>query len=134
MLGAMLDHITLTVADYARSKAFYEKALAPLGVRLTAEYGTYGGFGVESQAFFWIGAKAPDFWTAAHKASASPIHVAFNAKNRAAVDAFHAAGIAAGAKDNGAPGPRALYHPHYYGAFVLDPDGNNIEAVCHSPV
>jgi catechol 2,3-dioxygenase-like lactoylglutathione lyase family enzyme len=130
----MIDHITLTVTDYPRSKAFYEKALAPLGIKLIAQYGVYAGFGLQSNPFFWIGAKAPDFWTAVHKAGVSPTHVAFNAKDRASVDAFYAAGIAAGAKDNGPPGPRALYHPHYYGAFVLDPDGNNIEAVCHSPV
>ena len=130
----MLDHITLIVTDYARSKAFYETALAPLGIKLIAEYGPYGGFGVQSKPFFWIGAKAAAFWTSAHKPGLSPTHVAFNAGNRATVDAFYAAGIAAGAKDNGAPGPRPLYHPHYYGAFILDPDGNNIEAVCHSPV
>jgi catechol 2,3-dioxygenase-like lactoylglutathione lyase family enzyme len=116
----MIDHITLAVTDYARSKAFYEKALAPLGMKLIAEFGNYGGFGVQSKPFFWIGGKAPEFWTAAHKAGVSPIHVAFPAKDRA--------------KDNGEPGPRPLYHPHYYGAFVLDPDGNNIEAVCHAPV
>jgi catechol 2,3-dioxygenase-like lactoylglutathione lyase family enzyme len=129
----MIDHITLTVTDYARSKAFYEKLLAPLEIRIVAEFGVYAGFGLHSRAFFWVGGKAPDFWTAAHKAGASPTHVAFAAKDRATVDAFYAAGIVAGAKDNGPPGPRALYHPHYYGAFVLDPDGNNIEAVCHSP-
>src|SRR5580658_1235252 len=133
MLAPMIDHITLTVTNYARSKAFYEKTLAPLGIKLIVEYGVYGGFGLLSNPFFWIGAKAPDFWTAAHKAGMSPTPVAFNAKGRATVDPFYAAGIAAGAKDNGPPGPRALYHPHYYGAFVLDPDGNNIEAVCHSP-
>jgi catechol 2,3-dioxygenase-like lactoylglutathione lyase family enzyme len=130
----MIDHITLAVTDYARSKAFYEKALAPLGITLVTEYGIYAGFGYESMPFFWIGAKKPDFWNSAHQVGASPIHVAFNAKSRAMVDAFYAAGIVAGAKDNGPPGPRALYHPHYYGAYVLDPDGNNIEAVCHSPV
>jgi len=129
----MLDHITIAVTDYARSKAFYEKALAPLGVKLISEFGTYAGFGV-STPFFWIGGSAPQFWTPANKAGASPLHVAFNAKDRATVDAFYKAGMAAGAKDNGPPGPRALYHPHYYGAFVLDPDGNNVEAVCHSPV
>ncbi len=132
--AAMIDHITLAVTDYARSKAFYEKALAPLGMKVIAEYGIYCGFGLQSKPFFWIGGKAPEFWTAAHKAGASPIHVAFPAKDRATVDAFYAAAVAAGAKDNGEPGPRPLYHPHYYGAFVLDPDGNNVEAVCHAPV
>jgi catechol 2,3-dioxygenase-like lactoylglutathione lyase family enzyme len=129
----MIDHITLTVTDYARSKAFYEKLLAPLEIRIVAEFGVYAGFGLHTRAFFWIGGKAPDFWSPHHKPGASPTHVAFDAKDRATVDAFYAAGIAAGAKDNGPPGPRALYHPHYYGAYVLDPDGNNIEAVCHSP-
>lgn len=129
----MLDHVTLTVTDYSRSKVFYERLLAPLGIKLISEFGAYGGFGLQSRAIFWIGGKSPDFWTAAHRPGASPVHVAFNARDRATVDAFYVAGIAAGAKDNGPPGPRALYHPHYYGAFVLDPDGNNIEAVCHSP-
>jgi catechol 2,3-dioxygenase-like lactoylglutathione lyase family enzyme len=129
----MLDHITLIVTDYARSRSFYEKALAPLGITMTAEYGSYAGFGVKTP-FFWIGGKPPEFWTSVHKAGVSPTHIAFTAKDRATVDAFYAAGIAAGATDNGPPGPRALYHPHYYGAFVLDPDGNNIEAVCHAPV
>lgn len=129
----MLDHITLAVTDYERSKAFYEKTLAPLGIKLLKQFGVYAGFGTQS-AFLWIAAKKLDFWTDAHNVGMSPNHVAFNAKDRATVDAFYAAGIAAGAKDNGPPGPRALYHPHYYGAFVLDPDGNNIEAVCHSPV
>jgi catechol 2,3-dioxygenase-like lactoylglutathione lyase family enzyme len=130
----MLDHITFAVTDYARSKAFYEKALAPLGIKLVAEFGTYGGFGSGSRAFFWISGKAPDYWTTAHTAGSAPMHVAFTAADRATVNAFYAAGREAGAPDNGAPGPRALYHPHYYGAFILDPDGNNIEAVCHSPI
>ena len=129
----MIDHVTLTVGDYERSKAFFKTALAPLGIKLIVEYGVYAGFGVESNALLWIGAQTPAFWTEAHKTGVSPIHLAFNAKSRATVDAFYAAGIAAGARDNGPPGPRALYHPHYYGAYVLDPDGNNIEAVCHSP-
>ena len=129
----MIDHVTLTVGDYERSKAFFKTALAPLGIKLIVEYGVYAGFGVESNALLWIGAQTPAFWTEVHKTGVSPVHIAFNAKSRATVDAFYAAGIAAGARDNGPPGPRALYHPHYYGAYVLDPDGNNIEAVCHSP-
>ena len=130
----MLNHITLAVVDYERSKLFYEKTLAPLEMTLLTEYGAYAGFGVRTTPCFWIGAKPPAYWHSAHKAGMSPIHIGFTATDRAAVDAFYAAGIAAGAKNNGPPGPRALYHPHYYGAFVLDPDGNNIEAVCLSPM
>jgi catechol 2,3-dioxygenase-like lactoylglutathione lyase family enzyme len=130
----MLDHVTLTVTDYAASKAFYERALAPLGIKLISEFGSYAGFGSGSKPYFWIGGKPPEFWKTAHQAGAAPIHVAFTANDRATVDAFYAAGRAAGAADNGPPGPRALYHPHYYGAFILDPDGNNIEVVCHAPV
>jgi catechol 2,3-dioxygenase-like lactoylglutathione lyase family enzyme len=127
----MLDHIGFPVADYARSKAFYLKVLAPLGFGLAMEVtpeetgaGSYGGFGPQGRPQFWIGGGAP---------IKGRLHVAFVAKDRAAVRAFHDAAIAAGAKDNGAPGLRPEYHPNYYGAFVLDPDGHNIEAVCHLP-
>jgi catechol 2,3-dioxygenase-like lactoylglutathione lyase family enzyme len=122
----MLDHVGFGVSDYARSKAFYEQALAPLGVTLVMEpVGGVGGFGDEHKPYFWIDTRG----TAAERA----IHVAFVAAERATVDAFHAAALAAGGTDNGAPGVRAIYHPNYYSAYVLDPDGNNIEAVCHSP-
>ena len=120
-----LDHVGLDVSDYQASKAFYEQALAPLGIRLIMEpVRGVGGFGADFQ-FFWIGQRerGPDSGT----------HVAFTAENREAVDAFHAAALAAGGTDNGGPGPREIYHPAYYGAFVLDPDGNNVEAVCHKP-
>ncbi|WP_341988728.1 VOC family protein [Azorhizobium sp. AG788] len=127
----MLDHIGLTVSDFARSKAFYLAALAPLGIKVAmevsaAETGGYvgAGFGDAGKPYFWIGA---DGKPAGHG------HVAFAAPDRATVDAFYAAALAAGATDNGAPGLRAHYHPTYYGAFVLDPDGHNIEAVCHGP-
>lgn len=116
----MIDHIGCAVTDYRRAKAFYEKALAPLGIKVAMEFGEACGMGDE-RPFFWI-AKAE---------KAAPLHVAFAAKDRAAVDAFYTAAIAAGGKDNGKPGIRAQYHPTYYGAFVLDPDGNNIEAVNH---
>jgi catechol 2,3-dioxygenase-like lactoylglutathione lyase family enzyme len=119
-----LDHVGLDVSDYGASKAFYEAALAPLGMRLMMEpVPGVGGFG-DDFPFFWIGARGrgPDSGT----------HVAFTTEGRATVDAFHEAALAAGGRDNGAPGVREIYHPHYYGAFVLDPDGNNIEAVCHS--
>lgn len=125
----MLDHIGLAVADIDHSGAFYEAALKPLGLTVVmevtaAETGgeAHAGFGADGKPFFWIGTGArPKGGT----------HVAFTAGDRAAVDAFHRAAIAAGGRDNGPPGLRPHYHPNYYGAFVLDPDGNNIEAVCH---
>ena len=128
----MLDHVGISVSDYARSKRFYTAALAPLGIALImepvpeqADSGAGAcGFGTDHKPFFWIGAEA----TVGHS------HVAFAVPDRATVDAFHKAAIAAGARDNGAPGLRAHYHPNYYGAFVLDPDGHNIEAVCDAPV
>jgi catechol 2,3-dioxygenase-like lactoylglutathione lyase family enzyme len=130
----MLDHITIGASDFARSAAFYDVALAPLGIgrlmELTPEEtGGYSGigYGVPGKAFFWVGASPGG------EPTRGQLHVAFTAERRAAVDAFHAAAIAAGGKDNGAPGIRAHYHPDYYGAFVLDPDGHNIEAVCHAP-
>ena len=119
----MIDHIGLRVTDYARSKRFFEKALAPLGYKLIMEYG-------DSVAGFVAGGK-PDFWISV--GSPAPIHVAIGSPDRATVDAFHEAGLAAGGRDNGAPGLRPEYHSNYYGAFVLDPDGNNVEAVCHLP-
>jgi catechol 2,3-dioxygenase-like lactoylglutathione lyase family enzyme len=127
----MLDHIGLAVADIRRSKAFFTEALAPLAisvlVELTAEQTgqhAHAGFGKDNKAFFWIGEARQPTATA---------HIAFTAGSRSEVDAFHAAALRAGGTDNGAPGIRAYYHPDYYGAFVLDPDGNNIEAVCHRP-
>jgi catechol 2,3-dioxygenase-like lactoylglutathione lyase family enzyme len=123
----VLDHMGFAVADYARSKAFYEEALAPLGfVLLTEPMGEAAGFGRDGKASFWIEARG--------RPVQGRLHVAFTAKSRNLVDAFHAAAIAAGARDNGVPGVRDIYHPHYYGAYVFDPDGNNIEAVCHEPV
>ena len=120
----MIDHTGVTVSDVARSKAFYRAALAPLGYDLLMEWEQFAGFGV---------APKPDFWIGLGKPNQPPIHLAFRAETRAQVDAFHKAAMAAGGKDNGLPGLRPQYHPNYYGAFVLDPDGHNIEAVCHSP-
>jgi catechol 2,3-dioxygenase-like lactoylglutathione lyase family enzyme len=115
------------VADYARSKAFYEKALAPLGFVLLMEpMGKAAGFGRDGRPSFWIEALG--------RPVRGRLHVAFAASSRNLVDAFHAAAIAAGGIDNGAPGVRDIYHPNYYGGYVLDPDRNNIEAVCHEPV
>ncbi len=128
----MLDHIGFPVSDLARSRAFYVSALAPLGITLTLEvtaeqtggHGAHLGFGADGKPFFWIGdGKRPQ----------GAAHVAFTATDRAAVEAFYRAALSAGGKDNGGPGIRAHYHPGYYGAFVIDPDGNNIEAVCHKP-
>ncbi len=124
----MLDHIGFGVGDFAGAKSFYEKALAPLGIGIIKEVSpeqtgghAAAGFGKEGKPFFWI----------AQGDVSAKIHVAFTAGSRAEVDAFYAAAMAAGARDNGPPGLRAHYHPNYYGAFVLDPDGHNIEAVCH---
>ena len=129
----MLDHIGFSVSDLNRSRAFYEQALAPLGVvkimELSAEQtGDSGhvGFGEGGKPYFWIGDRAGSLLR-------GPLHIAFAAANRATVDAFYQAALAAGGRDNGAPGVRARYHPGYYGAFVLDPDGHNVEAVCHWP-
>lgn len=120
----MLDHVGFGVTDYQRSKAFYEQALAPLGLTLLLEpVEQAAGFGEQGKAFFWIETRGP--------ASPGAVHVAFAVDDRETVDAFHAAALAAGGTDNGAPGVREIYHPHYYGAYVLDFDGNNIEAVCH---
>jgi catechol 2,3-dioxygenase-like lactoylglutathione lyase family enzyme len=122
----MLDHVGIGVSDYARSKAFYEQALAPLGVTLLMEPVPHvGGFGA-GRPFFWL-----DTRTGAAQAA---VHVVFAVEDRGMVDAFHAAALAAGGTDNGGPGVREIYHPHYYGAYVLDPDGHNVEAVCHRPV
>jgi catechol 2,3-dioxygenase-like lactoylglutathione lyase family enzyme len=120
----MIDHLSLSVSNYTASKAFYQTVLAPLGGSLIMEFGKAGGFGQGGKPSFWIGEgySAP-----------TPSHVAFISPNRAAVDAFYRAALEAGARDNGAPGIRAHYHPNYYGAFVIDPDGHNIEAVCHAP-
>jgi catechol 2,3-dioxygenase-like lactoylglutathione lyase family enzyme len=120
----MLDHLGLRVSDYPRSKRFYEAALAPLGYKVLMEFdGPVAGLGADGK---------PDFWISEGK-TGEPVHVAFASASRSPVDAFHRAALAAGGRDNGAPGVRAEYHPTYYGAFVLDPDGNNVEAVCHTP-
>jgi catechol 2,3-dioxygenase-like lactoylglutathione lyase family enzyme len=127
----MIDHIGFPVSDYARAKAFYLKALAPLGYSLVMEV-TQQQTGHDPAAGFGANGK-PDFWIGGEGGLNKPLHVAIVAKDRATVDAFYQAAMAAGGSDNGAPGIRAHYHPNYYGAFVLDPDGHNIEAVCHAP-
>lgn len=130
---SILDHLTLVVGDYSRSKAFYEKALASMGITLVMEFGSGGGFGRDGKPEFWIGTGPTSFHRPEHLKIITPTHVAFAARNRAEVDAFYQAAIAAGGKDFGPPGVRAHYHPNYYGAFVLDPDGHDIEAVFHGP-
>jgi catechol 2,3-dioxygenase-like lactoylglutathione lyase family enzyme len=120
----MIDHTSVSVADVAKSKAFYRTALAPLGYELVMEWETFAGFGVAGKPDFWIGEGPPNV---------PAIHIAFRAETRAQVDAFYQSAVASGGRDNGPPGLRAQYHPNYYGAFVLDPDGHNIEAVCHIP-
>lgn len=126
----MIDHVGIAVSNIERSRAFYEAALAPLGITLimsmspdeTESGGTALGFGKGRKPFFWIGDK---------ERVGQGTHIAFVVDDRATVDAFYAAALAAGGKDNGAPGLRPHYHPSYYGAFVYDPDGINVEAVCH---
>jgi catechol 2,3-dioxygenase-like lactoylglutathione lyase family enzyme len=121
----LIDHVTFWVTDMARSRAFYDRALAPLGLtRITADDHEFGGYGVPGKGYFWIGrAKRPPTGT----------HVAFAAADRATVNAFYEAAIAAGGRDNGAPRLRPQYARNCYGAFVLDPGGHNIEAVCYAP-
>jgi catechol 2,3-dioxygenase-like lactoylglutathione lyase family enzyme len=127
-----LDHIGINASDYGRSKAFYEKALAPLGITLVMEYGKAAGFGRDRKPDFWVGEGTTRFQKPEQLDPITPIHVCFAARSRAEVDAFHTAALAAGGKDNGAPGIRKEYHPNYYGAFVIDPDGHNVEAAIHT--
>ena len=127
----MIDHMGITVSEPKQSRAFYEQALSPLGYAVRMEVPreftggrTVLGFGEPEK---------PDFWVTEGKPTEPSNHVAFRAQTRAQVDAFYAAALQAGGTDNGPPGLRPHYHPNYYGAFVLDPDGHNIEAVCHTP-
>jgi len=123
----MFDHVGLNVRDYRASREFYEQALAPLGYHVVMAFDEWkaAGFGPEDK---------PEFWVSQREPLGTGTHVAFACPDRATVDAFHAAALAAGGHDNGPPGLREQYHPTYYGAFVLDPDGNNVEAVCHEAV
>lgn len=121
----MIDHIGFAVTDYQKGKDFYAKALAPLGYSVVADMAEYkvAGFGANGVTDFWV----------AEDTAARGTHIAFKAESKEAVDAFHSAAIEAGATDNGAPGYREMYSPSYYGAFVHDPDGHNIEVVWHDP-
>lgn len=127
----MIDHIGIGCGDFEASRRFYEAALSPLGIAKMMEVtpemtgGYHGiGMGAEQKPFFWFGNDG---------ARGTGMHVAFTAETRAQVDAFYAAAMANGGRDNGPPGIRAHYHPNYYAAFVYDPDGINVEAVCHAP-
>lgn len=127
----MFDHVGFAVSNLKKSTAFYTAALQPLGLKLLMELtaqqtgsGAHAGFGVAPKAFFWIGD---------HGSPCTGMHVAFTAQTRAQVVQFYEAALKAGGRDNGKPGVRPHYHDNYYGAFVFDPDGNNIEAVCHKP-
>jgi catechol 2,3-dioxygenase-like lactoylglutathione lyase family enzyme len=120
----MFDHLGFGVTDYAKSRAFFLQALEPLGIGVVME-GEHGlGLGPKGKPALWLHATSD---------KPAPLHIAFVAQTREQVHAFHRAALAAGGKDNGAPGLRPHYHPHYYGAFVIGPDGHNVEAVCHAP-
>lgn len=127
----MIDHLGITVRDHDASKDFYLNALAPLGIGVVMSVSKQEsggdsdltGFGYDHNPFFWVG----------EGTATGAMHLCFTAKTRAAVDDFYEAAMAAGARDNGPPGIRAHYHPNYYGAFVIDPNGINLEAVCHQP-
>ena len=126
----MLDHVGILVADWNKAKAFYDAAFAPLGITLLNMVPEQFTGGVKVGGY---GRTKPDFWLTENAETGPGRHYAISADSRADVDAFHAAAMAAGGKDNGGPGPRPHYHEYYYGAFVIDPCGNNIEAVCHAP-
>jgi catechol 2,3-dioxygenase-like lactoylglutathione lyase family enzyme len=126
----MIDHLGFTVKEYARSRTFYVQALAPLGFAPVMDVTREQTGGDEGTGFGPPG--RPQFWIGNGETRSGPVHIALEAKSRAAVDAFYKAAIAAGGRDNGPPGIRPHYHEHYYGAFVFDPDGHNIEAVCHA--
>ncbi len=119
----IIDHIGLTVSDYEKSKQFFSKVLAPLGIEVVIEVQGWAGLGKSGK---------PEFWFGKQSSTQTPMHIAFTAESRAQVRAFYETALQAGAKDNGAPGIREIYHPNYYGAFVIGPDGHNIEAVCHA--
>lgn len=121
----MIDHIGFGASDYDASMAFFQAALAPLGFKVVMEGPPGAGAG--------LGAHAPELWLHPSPVAPPPMHIALTANTRAEVDAFYKAALAAGGRDNGGPGLRPHYHPNYYGAFVIGPDGHNVEAVCHKP-
>jgi catechol 2,3-dioxygenase-like lactoylglutathione lyase family enzyme len=119
----MIDHVSVRVQDFSKLLTFYREALAPIGYEVIMEYPGAVGLGANGK---------PDLWLMRSDKAINPTHVAL-ASTRDRIDAFHEAALAAGGTDNGAPGVRADYHPSYYAAFILDPEGNNIEVVCHTP-
>ena len=123
-MAGVIDHVTLNVADVDAAKAFYEAALKPVGYELAMDFVGGAGFAADGK---------PDFFLAERGEPSSPVHIAFKAADRKTVDAFHEAALAAGGRDNGPPGIRRVYHEYYYGAYVLDLEGNNVEAVTHDP-
>lgn len=131
---SLLDHTGFMVKDMARSKAFYERALKPLGVTVIMDFGNALGMGRDGKPSFWLAVGPASYQKPEHMKLITPAHLAFAARSRAEVDAFYVAAIEAGGTDFGKPGLRPEYHPNYYGAFVLDLDGHNIEAVYHDPV
>lgn len=129
----MIDHVGIVVTDYPRAKAFYTAALAPIGAKMQLEFNPPEGNHVSG---WGRSIDAPTFWISTCPEGSKqkpPVHVAFTCPDRAQVDAFYTAALEAGGKDHGKPGLRPHYHPNYYGAFITDPDGHNIEAVCHAP-
>lgn len=124
----MFHHMGMVVGDFERSARLYENCLAPLGIMRTESDTNWAIFSTgPDQPFLWLGSVRPSYWSEAHRAGGAPVHLAFSAPDRAAVDAFHAAALAAGARDNGGPGPRHSW-ARFYSAFVIDLDGNNLEA------
>ena len=128
----IIDHIGMGVADYSRARAFYEAALAPLGIALVMDMGPEH-LGPDKHACGFGRGRKPEFWIGNDGKTTPPMHFCFLAESRDQVRAFHEAALAAGGTDNGGPGLRPHYHPDYYAAFVFDLDGHNIEAVCHKP-
>ncbi|HWM85991.1 MAG TPA: VOC family protein [Kofleriaceae bacterium] len=129
----MIDHLSLLVTDFERSLRFYLEALAPLGYEIMIDLKREQIPDLPAPRICGLGAGKPDVWLSPCQGKPTNVHLAFTAVDRAQVDAFYEAAIRAGGVDNGKPGPRPQYHPGYYGAFVLDPDGHNIEACCHTP-
>jgi len=130
----MIDHLSTYATDFSATKAFYEAALATLGFSVQSELAFDSDPDLPGRRACAFGPDGrPVFWVVEAREAASPRHVAFAAPDRQSVVKFHEAGLAAGGRDNGAPGPRPVYHEHYYGGFLIDPDGNNVEAVCHTP-
>ena len=127
----MFDHTGVIVSDFEKSKLFYSQALAPMGYSLVTELPASVTGGAEVAGFGE--SPKPEFWITKGRPNNPPVHVAFRVQTRALVEVFFKAAMAAGGRDNGGPGPRPHYHPDYYAAYVLDPDGHNIEVVCHSP-